>query len=78
MLLNLYFEPHENLPELDVIIIPSLSKRLALFYLGFCKGNTVVFLGKYLLVLINIPKYEIKNPMKIIMSSEDTYEHVIL
>jgi len=56
MLLNLFFEPHENLPELDVIIIPSLSKRRAVFYLGFCKGSTIVFLGKCLLVLINIPK----------------------
>ena len=56
MLLNLYFEPHENLPELDVIIIPSISKRNAVFYLGFCKGNTIVFWGKCLLVLINIPK----------------------
>ena len=56
MLLNLYFEPHENLPELDVIIIPSLSKRHAVFSLGFCKCNTKVFSGKCLLALINKPK----------------------
>jgi len=78
MLLNLYFEPHQNLPELDVIIIPSFSKRRAVFYLGFRKGNTIVFLGKCLHFLINIPKLEIKHHKKIIISSEDINEHIIL